>query len=275
MKKLVVVPALLAKAHIDQYVRKDGAVVQAHDDSRQAAAPKPATVVKTRNEGQGFHGEAYSHHLRQKHGPDNYMDNATEQDHVAARAHADKLFSSTANKLVQAGHFGSHEDAREYLDSKSGRHLHNQAPDGDISKVGWLAKDVKNQKDLSDYQAKTASGAKLAPPVKRSESALKTGSAAKANIHNVGTEKYPLLVKHSEKLPAKHADGSTHHVPGFEPPSSGKGDHAMQHDGKTFSFTGKSGKNTKTGEASYEYAHHGDNMEHRAWVTHSGHLMND
>lgn len=38
-KKLLVVPALL-KAHVDQYVKKDGTVVQAHDDKRQAAAPK-------------------------------------------------------------------------------------------------------------------------------------------------------------------------------------------------------------------------------------------
>jgi hypothetical protein len=30
----------------------------------------------------------------------------------------------------------------------------------------------------------------------------------------------------------------------------------------------------KTGEASYEYRA-GDSGEHRAWVTHSGHLMND
>lgn len=35
-KKLLVVPALL-KAHVDQYVKKDGTVVQAHDDKRQAA----------------------------------------------------------------------------------------------------------------------------------------------------------------------------------------------------------------------------------------------
>ena len=42
MPTLIVFPDLL-KAHIDQYVRKDGSVVQAHDDKRAAAAPKPAT----------------------------------------------------------------------------------------------------------------------------------------------------------------------------------------------------------------------------------------
>lgn len=115
--------------------------------SNAAPAKKPAVTVRTRNESHGFHGEAYSHHLRQKHGPDNYISNATEQDHVAARAHAEKLFSNTANKLVQAGHFEKPEDARDYLDSKSGRHFHNEAPDGDINKVSWLAKDVKNYKN--------------------------------------------------------------------------------------------------------------------------------
>lgn len=103
----------------------------------------------------------------------------------------------------------------------------------------------------------------------------KTGSAAPAKTVNVGSAKWPMQAKSSEKLAAKHADGSTHHVGGFQPPVSGNGDHIIHHDGKPFSFTGKSGKNMKTGEASYEYAHHGDNMEHRAWVTHSGHLMND
>lgn len=36
-KKLAV--PLLLKSHVDQYVKKDGTVVQAHDDKRQAAAP--------------------------------------------------------------------------------------------------------------------------------------------------------------------------------------------------------------------------------------------
>jgi hypothetical protein len=113
---------------------------------------------------------------------------------------------------------------------------------------------------------------RLALPKK---AAAKTGSAAPARMTNVGSEKYPLLAKNSDKLAAKHDDGSTHHVGGFEPPSNGKGDHMVHHDGKLFSFTGKSGKNMKTGEASYEYSHQSDSGDRRAWVTHSGHLMND
>ena len=104
--------------------------------------------------------------------------------------------------------------------------------------------------------------------------AAKTGSAAPAKTVNVGTDKWPLHAKSSDALGAKHPDGSTHHIGGFEPPAHGKGDHLIHHDGKTFSYSGKSGKNMKTGEASYEYSA-GDTGEHRAWVTRSGHLMND
>ena len=92
-KKLVVSASLLAKSQVASYTRSDGTVVQAHDNGRQAAAPKPATpVARTRNEGNGFHGDAYSHFLRKKHGPDNYMDAASEQDHIDAKAHAGNFF---------------------------------------------------------------------------------------------------------------------------------------------------------------------------------------
>lgn len=161
-KKLVVSASLLAKSQVAAYTRKDGVAVQAHDNGRQAAAPKPAGKVGVR-----------------------------------------------------------------------------------------------------------ASVAKQAAP--------KTGSAAPAKTVNVGSEKWPMHAKSSAPLPSKRDDGSTHHIGGFEPPSSGKGDHLVHHDGKAFSFTGKSGKNMKTGEASYEYSHKDEakGVERRAWVTHSGHLMDD
>ena len=127
--------------------------------------------------------------------------------------------------------------------------------------------------------AQHAGGDKPAPKLAVRASAakqasVKTGSAAPAKMKNVGTDKWPLHAKSSDALGAKHQDGSTHHIGGFEPPAHGKGDHLIHHDGKTFSYSGKSGKNMKTGEASYEYRA-GDSGEHRAWVTHSGHLMND
>lgn len=109
------------------------------------------------------------------------------------------------------------------------------------------------------------------------KAAAKTGSAAPEKKVNIGSEKWPLHARSSEKLPTKHADGSTHHVGGFEAPSGGAGDHFLHHEGKTYSFTGKRGKNMKTGERSFEFAHHDHEkgLEHRAWVTRTGHLMND
>lgn len=43
MPQLVVSASLLAKSQVAQYTRKDGVVVQAHDNGRMAAAPKAAT----------------------------------------------------------------------------------------------------------------------------------------------------------------------------------------------------------------------------------------
>lgn len=47
-KKLLVSASLLAKSQVAQYTRKDGTVVQAHDNGRTAAAPKPAAKVGVR-----------------------------------------------------------------------------------------------------------------------------------------------------------------------------------------------------------------------------------
>ncbi len=112
--------------------------------SAKAAAKGSAPAVETQNEGYGFHGEAYNQHLSDKLGPDNYYSAAKESDHVEAGKAAAKRFDDAAKHLVSAGHFGSPEEARDYLDSTHGRHLHDAATStgGDISKVSWLAKDV-------------------------------------------------------------------------------------------------------------------------------------
>lgn len=222
---VVVFPDLL-KSHVDQYVRKDGTVVQAHDDKRVAAAPKPGEV---------------GHHEHTQYGAyfrpgDKVKDNSGKTHEVAehngasVRTKGGEMFHPT--KLKHAGE----SEPRLALPKKR-------------------------------------AAAKPAP--------AKTGSAAPAVIKNVGSEKWPMNIKHSEKLAAKHDDGSTHHVGGFKAPDRDEhrnivsgGDHTIQHDGKTFSFTGKSGKNTKSGEDSFEYSS-GESGEHRAWVTRSGHLMND
>lgn len=46
-KKLVVSAGLLAKSQVAAFTRKDGVMVQAHDNGKQAAAPKPAAKAKS------------------------------------------------------------------------------------------------------------------------------------------------------------------------------------------------------------------------------------
>lgn len=115
------------------------------------AKKKPAELehVPTFNEGYGFHGEAYRRHLNQIVGERK----STEADVVAANNHAKQSFTAAAHSLVNSGHFEDLKSAGKYLDSKSGRHLYGDANGGDVSKVGWLAQDVKNHKQMESYYA--------------------------------------------------------------------------------------------------------------------------
>jgi ribosomal protein L20 len=222
---LMVSPDLL-KSHINSFTRKDGSVVQAHDDKRQAAAPKPAAAEPRL---------------------------ALPVKKAAAQA-KDALYDKDQSGL------GPHKvgDAVSYKGERGS------------TRTGK----VKGSRDGKVVVEHKAGYTEMKHHSELSSASTKTGSAAPAKTVNVGSEKWPMHAKSSEKLAAKHDDGSTHHVGGFEPPSNGKGDHLIHHDGKAFSFTGKSGKNMKTGEASYEYGNK-DDSDRRAWVTHSGHLMND
>lgn len=145
-------------AHADSKSEVKG-LREKYEKSQQKAEPKKrrvavtkkpkAKTIKTENEGYGFHGEAQNQHFKEKHGPEYDYGKMGENDWKESREAADASFSDAANKLVDAGHFDSHEDARDYLDSRSGRHLHNEAFDrhgGDVTKVGWLAKDAKKFK---------------------------------------------------------------------------------------------------------------------------------
>ena len=260
MPTLIVFPDLL-KAHVSGYTRSDGAFVQEHDDKRAAAAPKPVAG------GSNGAGGTYVNHqpsgttvAHQAAAPKPTTPDAVKQHAVAAGAkHGSSVsvFSDPKN---------AHSFAAKAVGSKGGSFVMSHPDHGHHVVVGGA--DAMRMEKNGYKHANSSDG-------KPSAATAKTGSAAPAKTVNVGSAKYPMQAKSSEKLAAKHADGSTHHVGGFQPPVSGNGDHVIHHDGKAFSFTGKSGKNMKTGEASYEYAHHGDNMEHRAWVTHSGHLMND
>lgn len=136
----------LTKAHVGGYTRKDGTYVQEHEDGRQAAQSAPATESK--NKDYGFYGEALNQHIRDKHGDGAFHGDLSSDQMAAAHKAASKRFSDTAHHLVSAGHFKTHEEARNYLDSKHGRHLHDGATfhGGDVSKVPWLKKDVADHK---------------------------------------------------------------------------------------------------------------------------------
>lgn len=169
-KSLVVFPArlgadVMAKANVAGYTRKDGVFVKDHDSGKTAKKPKARSsskggvpVTKTENEGWGFHGEAMSRHVTDNHGPD--VDRyASQEIHSAALAHAGKKFSEAAHSLVQNGHFDTHEQARDFLDSRYGRHSHDElGPDGDINKNRWLSHYVKLHKKEAGIDSTAKAG---------------------------------------------------------------------------------------------------------------------
>lgn len=298
-KKLVVSASLLAKSQVASYTRSDGVVVQSHDNGRQAAAPKPAAAASRASARQQLEQSRQSKLKEKLSAGGSIEDGEAKAAGFKSASHATaKLGGSAAPKLAvrasaakQAAaktgsaapahtpnpHHSDLEEGDELLDEKGQKHEYSTTHRG----IGRMQVEMR-----SGHRVPTGSDGKLAGWKKTGRNnvtgaghephpaAAKTGSSAPAKMKNVGTDKRPLRAKSSDALGAKHPDGSTHHVGGFEPPVHGKGDHLIHHDGKTFSYSGKSGKNMKTGEASYEYRA-GDSGEHRAWVTHSGHLMND
>lgn len=136
-----------AMAH---YHHTFGAPSSPEIEAKAKKAPKQKAKVKvnTQNEGYGFHGEALAQSVRDKHGPDKSPYDLPEHEQLLHGDIANKRFSEAANKLVQGGHFPDHEQARDYLDSTHGRHLHDGATmhGGDITKVPWLAADVAHYK---------------------------------------------------------------------------------------------------------------------------------
>ena len=248
----VFVSADLAKSHINSYTRKDGTVVQAHDDNRVAKPKASGTAGHNMAEfDKDWHSNAKSwggeHKAAFAYG---WMDANNEH-----KGH-------TGGDLPTSKHLGNLKDHYE-AGKKAAKIQAGRMGDADVGLPEAMDHHIANYKPKAGGGAK--SGAAQAKP---------TGSMALAKMTNAGTAKWPMHVKTSEKMGKKHADGSTHHVGGFEAPTHGKGDHLIHHDGKLYSATSKEGKNLKTGEKSYEYSA-GDNGEHRAWVSHSGHLQND
>lgn len=193
----------LTKARVKGYTRSDGTYVPEHQDSRTEAQ---APVTESRNTEWGFHGEAVRQHIRDKHGADVHEGSLSPENQKAAHNEAAKRFSDTANHLVQAGHFASHEEARDYLDSTHGRHLHDAATmhGGDASKVPWLKKDVADYKKKSGtpmkksillFGAAGASGAVEALTKAHPGKDGKLSASMREKIGEVGS-------KHREDMPA-------------------------------------------------------------------------
>lgn len=89
-KPTIVVSTDLAKSHVDSFTRKDGTFVQAHDDKRQAAAPKAPAL--------GTHAKA----LREssKPGDLDHWHNQVAADHMADGDH--KALGATLRSMDTA-----------------------------------------------------------------------------------------------------------------------------------------------------------------------------
>lgn len=130
------------KQHTAESAKADSDKARAAMQKLKEADDKPAPITKTQNEGNGFHGEAFTSHFRKVMGDEYNLHNAPEGTHAAAWKHADKQFSDAAHHLVKNGHFKDHEQARKFLDSRDGRHLHNET-NGDVSKSKWVGQSTQ------------------------------------------------------------------------------------------------------------------------------------
>lgn len=100
-----------------------------HGEVKRLGAAAPAgsakPTIKTGNEGYGFHGEASMA--------------ARQAGSKTPTEDAGKRFSNAAHHLVDKGHFKTHEEARDFLDSTVGRHMHDElmshTKDSDLSKL--------------------------------------------------------------------------------------------------------------------------------------------
>lgn len=116
--------------------------------AKAAAKPKaPTGPIATKNEGQGFHGTQLQRLTANKHGEDTSHYDLPEKDQIDIKGRADAQFDKAAKKLVALGHFDDHDHAVDFLDSRMGRHLGDEADGADsIDKVKWLPKAVAEYK---------------------------------------------------------------------------------------------------------------------------------
>ena len=101
--------------------------------------------IETNNPGWGYYGEAFRYLLRKQYGDDYDPDALTEEQTREVHDQAAERFSGVVHCLTDMGYFTTVEQARDFLDSRFGRHLHDGATfhDGDIGKVVWLGRCVR------------------------------------------------------------------------------------------------------------------------------------
>jgi hypothetical protein len=98
---LVVFPDLI-KAHVDQYTRSDGTVVQAHDDKRQAAAPALGTHANAlRESSKPDHMDHWSNQVAAQH--------MAAGDHKALAGHLQSMDTAARDHVLEHIHPDHHE----------------------------------------------------------------------------------------------------------------------------------------------------------------------
>lgn len=123
----------LLKAHVDQYVRKDGTVVQAHDDKRAAAGIK-LVAAGNHSQGEGFrmHGGVVAHHDRV--GPGGQHGIATSKNEDGSHSHY--MTTDGGNTWGPIGKTAAGGDAKAAHDKKVGllKEMHGESDGGGSGK---------------------------------------------------------------------------------------------------------------------------------------------
>lgn len=105
-------------------------------------------MVTSGNEAGGYYAEALFSALVERHGPYASISDLTTDSVKISRLLAIDRFSRAAVYLIDNGYFPNGDEARDFLDSRSGRYLHDTALDygGEIGKVKWLKQGVEDYK---------------------------------------------------------------------------------------------------------------------------------
>lgn len=185
-----------------------------HAEKATGAASKyEPKEVTTKNEGYGFHGAATDSH---RHATAKDADNPTSDERTLSEAAGHKAFSQAANDLVEQGHFDSHNEARDFLDSRIGRHLGDAAGhDTSVKTVSWLKSAVK------DYKKSLAEGTRATDTASDpdkvtatwSDAAREAAAAAKRSKAHHGLEgaKFEESPEYFRKWAAHHEGMAEHH----------------------------------------------------------------